>query len=284
MLLIGKYGENYIKVNRNGTELYSEQTAFDQNSLTVSCPEFIKLEFNNLLLSFTETCPLTEIVISVRTADKTRQIDFVVPVADNKPDALKPGADLPFKKVIADKPEKKIDAPVPAEEKAKLDTIDTITFNCKELSNRATLLLNYFVNKPEVRFDGLSKKVDTSIESIDSWKYGESYWDVENNKDNGQLIFKFNGGASKSVHSFEITFVDKKSKKKMVLAVKLVPEPEPTTESKPELKPESKPESKPELDKPAVTSPVHPDTLTKPGTDTLASSSPTDTSATGGHR
>lgn len=278
-----EYGEDYIKVNRNGTELYSEQTAFDQNSLTVSCPEFIKLEFNNLLLSFTETCPLTEIVISVRTADKTRQIDFVVPVADNKPDALKPGADLPFKKVITDKPEKKIDEPVPAEEKAKLDTIG-ITFNCRELSEGAKLLLNYFGNRPEIRLDGLSKKVGTSIESIDSWEYGDLYWDVENNKVNRQLIFKFKGGASKSVHSFEITFVDKKSKKKMVLAVKLVPEPEPTTESKPELKPESKPESKPELDKPAVTSPVHPDTLTKPGTDTLASSSPTDTSATGGHR
>lgn len=269
-----EYGEDYIKVNRNGTELYSEQTAFDQNSLTVSCPEFIKLEFNNLLISFTETCPLTDIVISVRTADKTRQIDFVVPVADNKPDALKPGSDLPFKKVIADKPEKKIDAPVPAEEKAKLDTID-ITFNCKELSNGAKLLLNYFGNKPEIRLDGLSKKVGTSIESIDSWEYGDLYWDVENNKVNRQLIFKFKGGASKSVHSFEITFVDKKSKKKMVLDVKLVPEPEPTTESKPELKPE--------LDKPAVTSPVPPDTLKKNGTDTLASSSPAHTSATGGN-
>lgn len=198
-----EFGESSLIFKRDGKQIYEFNSAFDQYSLNVSTPN-VSVQYNNSLLSFTDTNPGDVVVFYITQSDGTITYKCIFDIISSTNPINKNEGTKNKENVVA-----------------KVDTA-RIQFEYDKLEQGIKLLLNYSAN-PILIFKGEEKKVDLpQLEKVlDGLTYNDLYWIKKLN--NSQLVFEFKGKNSDNEYEIVIPCAIKNSNDKVVILVRIVP-------------------------------------------------------------
>lgn len=253
-----EFNESSLVLKRDGKQIYEFNSAYDQNSLNVET-KGIDVQYNNSLLTFTDKYPGDQVIFYITRTDGTETYKCMFDVSKTGQPA-QPKLSIPedIIKGTGNPPAVKNGDDDKSDE-AKADTV-VVELVFKQIDKGSKLLFNYSA-KPKVIFGDDEKPVGSEVlgEIADDITYDSGSWKMEGKK--GQVVFTFKGQGSDAWSRILIPCLEKKSKKNIVVDIRLNPQPqepqEPLEPQEPQEQPQPTPgpETDPKLDEETAPAP-----------------------------